>query len=380
MNRNKIPKNRIRKLRTLALGTKSYEFQYLTNDFHKDLIDLCSNDYFGLSRDPEIIEAAHQITLKEGLGSGSSRFISGSRPIHKLLEFEIGRWLDQENVLLFPSGYQANIAAMQALSDRQTIVIADKLIHNSLLIGARASGSKLKRFLHNNLVDLEKKLCKYSKDKNPILVVVESIYSMEGTIAPLGKIVEICNKYDCKLLVDEAHAFGILGPKGKGLSFNFKDKITMISGTFGKAFGSGGAFLACNSKVGENLIQASDPFRYTTALSPSLAAGALKSLHKIQDNKNLRKDLLKISRKWKNEINKIQDVIIKGDAHILSLIIGEENKTMMLQKYLEDKGFLAIGIRPPTVPVGQSRIRITMRSSLNNEILTNFIDALRSYI
>ena len=379
MDKFQTPKNRIRKLRVLSLGDKPYEFKVSEDNINRTLIDLSSNDYFGLSRDKDVINAAHEATLIEGLGSGSSRFISGSRPIHKSLETNLGKWLNQDSVLLFPSGYQANIAAIQALTDKNSIIIADRLIHNSLLVGSKTSGAKLIRFIHNNLKDLEKKLSKYSIINNSILVVVESLYSMEGSIAPIEKITKLCKKYNCKLLVDEAHALGILGNRGKGLSYPFLDSISMVSGTFGKAFGSGGAFLSSNKKIGEILIQTSSPFRYTTAISPALAAGALKALHKIKDNKNLGTNLLKISKRWKNEIENIGKYEVIGDAHILSLIIGDEDKTMMMQEFLEKRGFLAIGIRPPTVPIGKSRIRITIRSSFNKNILKNFISALKDY-
>ena len=360
MKKVKIPKNRIRKLKTFSLGKKSFELLSL-NSQNKKLIDLCSNDYFGLSRDKDLIKAAYEISMLEGIGSGSSRFITGSRPIHKLLETELAKWLNQQKVLLFPSGFQANIAAIQALANRNSIVIADKLIHNSLLVGVKAAQAKLVRFSHNNLKDLEDKIIKSNPTKNSILVVVESLYSMEGSIAPLREITEICKKNSVQLLVDEAHAIGILGPEGRGLSFNCRSDITMITGTFGKAFGSGGAFIASNSEIGEYLIQTSGAFRYTTALAPSLAAGALKGLKKILENKEWGNDLLSSANVWKDEIIKNFSFPVQGDYHILSIIIGQEEKAIYLQKYLEENGFLAIAIRPPTVPVGQSRIRITIR-------------------
>jgi len=379
MHFKKIPANRIRKLRTFALGKEEYTFCDFNNGSAKELIDLCSNDYFGLSRDTEIINAAYDLTLKEGLGSGSSRFISGSRPIHDLLEKKLSIWLNQEKVLLFPSGFQANIAAIQTLADRNSIILADKLIHNSLIVGAQSSGSKLIRFLHNNLNDLEKKLSKFTLLKKTILVVVESLYSMEGSIAPIKEISRLCKRYNVKLLVDEAHSIGILGHEGKGLCNKFNKDVTMISGTLGKSFGSGGAFLACNKKVADKIIQTCSAFRYTTALAPSLAAGALKSLEIIKMNKTWGNDLLSFSNKWKDEISKLDKFLIKGDCQILSIIIGDEDQTMKIQRYLEELGFLAIGIRPPTVPSGQSRIRITIRRTLNNEILERFILALKNF-
>ena len=378
MNKINIPKNRIRKLKTFALGKKPYELQNL-NSYNKTLIDLCSNDYFGLSRDKDLIQASYEISLLQGLGSGSSRFITGSRPIHKLLESQLAEWLNQEKVLLFPSGFQANIAAIQALANRNSIVIADKFIHNSLLVGVKAAQSKLVRFAHNNLKDLEDKIRKFKTTQNSILIVVESLYSMEGSVAPLQEITKIGQKYNVELLVDEAHAIGILGPEGKGLSFNFSDYITLITGTFGKAFGSGGAFIACNSKIGDHLIQTSGAFRYTTALSPALSAGALTALQKIKNNKEWGADLLNAAQKWKAEILKNFSYSVRGESHILSIIIGQEEKAMHLQRYLEEHGFLAVAIRPPTVPVGESRIRITIRKNLDLNIMKKFISVLKNF-
>ena len=380
MNKVKIPKNRLRKLKTFTLGQEPYELQSSNPEkVNNNLIDLCSNDYFGLSRDNDVINASYKISLSEGLGSGSSRFITGSRPIHKLLETQLAKWINREKVLLFPSGFQANIAAVQCLASRNSIVIADKFIHNSLLVGVKASGSKLVRFAHNNLKDLEKKILKFHSTQKSILVIVESLYSMEGSIAPLKEIAGICKKYNVELLVDEAHALGILGPEGKGLSFNLCDEITMITGTFGKSFGSGGAFIACNAKIGEYLIQTCGAFRYTTALSPALAAGALKSLQKIKNNKEWGINLLIASKKWKEEILRNFSYPVKGESQILSIIVGQEEKTMLLQKHLEKNGFLAIAIRPPTVPVNESRIRLTIRRDLNLDILKKFTYVLRSF-
>ena len=180
-------------------------------------------------------------------------------------------------------------------------------------------------------------------------------------------------------MVDEAHAIGILGPEGKGLSFNYRNDVTMITGTFGKAFGSGGAFIATNSEIGEHIIQTSGAFRYTTALAPSLAAGALKGLKKILENKGWGNDLLSSAKIWKDEITQNFNFPVQGDCHILSIIIGQEEKAIFLQKYLEKNGFLAIAIRPPTVPVGQSRIRITIRRDLDFSILNNLITVLKEF-
>ena len=378
MDKLKIPKNQIRKLRTFSLGDKLSEFKD-SNLQNGTFIDLCSNDYFGLSRDKEVIKKGYEVSLVEGLGAGSSRFITGTRPIHETLEKELAKWINKDKVFLFPSGFQANIAAMQVLADRESIVIADKLIHNSLLTGVKASGAKLVRFLHNNFLDLEKKISKYSLYDCHIVVVIESLYSMEGSIAPIDEITNICKQYKVKLFVDEAHAIGILGPYGKGLTNKISKNVSMISGTFGKSFGSGGAFLACDEDIGNYIIQKSGAFRYTTALSPSLAAGAFKSLEIIKSNPQWGNELLNLSKIWKKRMNEICKFKVTGDCHILSINIGDEDRALKMQKYLEINGFLAIAIRPPTVPKGKSLIRITIRKTLNIDVLEKFISVLENF-
>ena len=217
-----IPNSRIRKLRTWIPGERSSELIGIDENKNQiTLIDLASNDYLDLARHPLLIEAARQTLETDGVGSGGSRFITGSRNIHQKLERKLAKWLDREIVLLYPSGFQANLAAVLALTDRHTPVICDRLIHHSLLVGVKASGAKLMRFKHNDLFDLER-LLKKSRQSNPQkkpLVITESLFSMEGTTAPIKEISKLCIKYDSKLLIDEAHACGVMGPEGRGESF-----------------------------------------------------------------------------------------------------------------------------------------------------------------
>tara|TARA_Y100001970_G_scaffold294225_1_gene448794 strand:- start:8377 stop:9531 length:1155 start_codon:yes stop_codon:yes gene_type:complete len=374
----KIPEVRIRKLNTISPDNSSNYFRLDDSNGNNPLVDLCSNDYLGLSRDKGIQNLAIKTMREEGLGSGASRFISGSRPIHKKLEKNLGEWLDRETVLLFPSGYQANIAAVNALANRNTIVIADKLIHHSLLVGIRTSGAKLVRYSHNNLKILEKLLEKHciKSSLKEIVVITESLFSMEGSISPIKEIAFLCNHFGAKLIVDEAHSLGILGEEGKGLSFKIRSGISIISGTFGKAFGGGGAFLACDEITGEHLIQNSGEFRYTTALAPPLAGGALESLRKIQNNHHWGEELLNLSKVWKTKLEKYTNFCYRGDAQILSLITYQELEAIRLQKKLQENGILCIAIRPPTVPQGESRLRITLRRNLSEEILIKLIRIL----
>ena len=371
----KIPFNRKRKIRTWQHSNEAALLDGINASYNKiSLIDLASNDYLGLNTDPRIIDAANLAMNSNGVGSGGSHLVTGSRPIHKELESALSKWLGREHVLLFPSGFQANLAAVIALANRKTLVIADKLIHYSLLVGIKASGAKLKRFAHNDLNELEKAL-KLSEHENT-LVITESLFSMEGTNPELKPIATLCKKFGASLFVDEAHALGIMGPEGRGLCYELSDSIKMISGTFGKAFGGGGAFLATNKVFGEHLIQTSGPFRYTTALAPPLAAAALEALKIIQENPFWGKELIKKANNWREKIASKGWGYAPGNGPILSIIIGTDEESLYYQNKLEKNGLLGVAIRPPTVPEGTSRLRIVVRRDLPNESLEKLIFCL----
>jgi len=364
---SEIPHARTRKLRTWVPGKSSSELIGLDENKNQiRLIDLASNDYLDLARHPLLIEAARKTLEIDGVGSGGSRFITGSRKIHQQLERQLAEWLNRDTVLLYPSGFQANLAAVLALADRHTPVICDRLIHHSLLIGVKASGAKLFRYKHNNLSELETILRK-TKQSNPQkrpLVITESLFSMEGTTSPIKEISKLCIEYDAKLLIDEAHAFGVMGSEGRGESFGITEPISIISGTFGKAFGSGGAFLATDKITGEDLIQNCGAFRYTTALAPPLCASTLAALNLIKSNPNWGKKLQKESIEIRDKLSQIGWQRPLGKGPIISLILGSDELAMGLQKELEAKGLLTVAIRPPTVPEGKSRLRLIIRRNI----------------
>jgi 8-amino-7-oxononanoate synthase len=376
-----IPNSRIRKIRTWVPGKRSSELIGVDENQNQiTLIDLASNDYLDLARHPLLIKAARQTLETDGVGSGGSRFITGSRNIHHKLETKIAKWLDREVVLLYPSGFQANIAAVLALTDRHTPVICDRLIHHSLLVGIKASGAKLIRFKHNNLSELEtllKKSRQSSPQKQP-LVITESLFSMEGTTAPIKEIAKLCIKYDSKLLIDEAHALGVMGPGGKGESFGLKEPISMISGTFGKAFGSGGAFLATDKITGENLIQNCGAFRYTTALAPPLCASALAALNLIERNPSWGSKLKEKSIDLRGRLSQIGWQRPAGGGPIISIILGSDELAMDYQKRLEGQGLLTVAIRPPTVPEGKSRLRLVIRRNTPVQAFERLIEVLKN--
>ena len=374
-----IPPNRIRRIRIWIPSNNAAELtEFKTLKQSISLLDFASNDYLGLSTHPNLINAAKEIMSSEGVGAGASRLVTGSRPIHKELEESLGDWLGRERVLLFPSGFQANLAAVITLADRNTRIFADKFIHHSLLLGVKASGAKLTRYAHNDLSDLEKKLNLY-RNKEPnrkTLVITESLFSMEGTSPALEKLAKLCEHFDTQLIVDEAHALGVMGPEGKGLSYGLSYPITIISGTFGKAFGSGGAFLATNKKIGEHIIQTSGAFRYTTALAPPLSAAALAALKLIKANPCWGIELQKQAMDWRCKFKERNWHLSSSNSPIIPLIIGSDEEALKQQQKLESQGILTVAIRPPTVPEGKSRLRLVIRRNLPENALRKFLLAL----
>ncbi|MGA0021665.1 MAG: aminotransferase class I/II-fold pyridoxal phosphate-dependent enzyme [Vulcanococcus sp.] len=343
----------------------------------RPLLDLASNDYLGLASHPDLLEAAGLAMQREGVGSGASRLVSGGRGVHDQLEARLAEWLQRERVLLFPSGFQANLAAVQALADRHTLVLADRLIHHSLLVGIRASGARLQRFAHNQLTDLEQRLAKARRDQpnRRLLVISESLFSMEGTSPDLEGLSARCKRFDAALLLDEAHALGVLGPGGCGLGHGLGG-VSLISGTFGKAFGSGGAFLAGDGLVGEWLLQHSGPYRYTTALAPPLAAAALAALTNIQQHPERASQLVDRAERWRNRLEQAGWPRPPGYGPILPLLVGDDRRALSLQQQLEQAGLLSVAIRPPTVPEGTARLRLVLRHDLPRGSLDLLLRAL----
>ena len=367
-----LPAARRRRLRSLApAGQAAFAGE------ERPLLDLASNDYLGLSRDPALQRAASAAIETVGVGAGASRLISGTRPIHAELEQALGDWLGRERVLLYPSGFQANIAAVQALADRHTWVLADRLIHHSLLVGIQASGAKLRRFQHNDLADLKALLVRARRDapQRRLLVLSESLFSMEGSSPDVAAMAALCANHGAALLLDEAHSLGILGDGGRGLGYGIGE-ISLISGTFGKAFGSGGAFLAGNATVGDWLLQHSGPFRYSTALAPPLVAAAAAGLRAIQEREPERRALLERAERWRNALEAAGWPRPGGRGPILPLMVGDDQRALTLQAQLEQAGLLSVAIRPPTVPDGTARLRLVLRHDCPAGTLSRLIQAL----
>jgi 8-amino-7-oxononanoate synthase len=374
-----IPAQRRRGLRSFAPAATAATLEQPTaNGSSTPLLDLASNNYLGLSRHPKVVAAAQAAAASQGLGAGASRLVSGSRPVHGELEAALAAWLGREQVLLFPSGFQANLAAVGALADRHSLVLADRLIHHSLLTGVRASGARLQRFAHNDLAQLDSQLqaARRRAPEQRLLVLSESLFSMQGTSVDVTVLTALCAQHGAALLLDEAHALGVLGPGGRGLGHN-QPEIALISGTFGKAFGGGGAFLAGDALVGDWLLQSSGAFRYTTALAPPLAAGALAALALIQAEPR-GEALLQRAARWRAGLEAAGWPRPPGSGPILPLLVGDDRHALELQQRLEAAGLLSVAIRPPTVPEGTARLRLVLRHDLPAGTLARLLTALGS--
>ncbi len=371
-----LPATRRRALRPLE-PTTTATLQPTPPSDTPPLLDLASNDYLGLSRHPAVLAAAAAELATSGLGAGASRLVTGTRPVHQQLEEALAAWLGRERVLLFPSGFQANLAAVSALADRHTLVLADRLIHHSLLVGVRASGARQQRFAHNDPADLERRLLASRRERpdGRLLVLCESLYSMEGTSAPVAALAALCERHDAPLLVDEAHALGVLGSGGRGLAHGI-GSVALVSGTFGKAFGSGGAFLATDALVGDWLLQSSGAFRYTTALAPPLAAGALAALRHLQATPSAGLALAERAARWRDALEAAGWPRPPGEGPILPLLLGADADALAAQQRLEAAGLLTVAIRPPTVPEDTARLRLVLRQDLPTGSLERLLAAL----
>ncbi len=378
-----LPSERRRRLRAyLPAGggaVRPQGFPPAAPSLEPSLLDLASNDYLGFSRHPAVVEAAAAELAASGLGAGASRLVSGSRPIHGQLERHLAEWLGRDQVLLFPSGFQANLAALVALADRHTLVLADRHCHHSLLLGVRASGARLQRFAPNDLADLERRLERaHQAPAGPprrLVVVSETLFSMDGTSPNVAAMEALCRRYQALLLLDEAHALGVLGPGGRGLAWGLAG-VTLVSGTLGKAFGSGGAFLAADGVLGEWLLQHCGAFRYTTALAPALAAGAQAALGLLIAQPQMAAELLELAGRWRDGLEVSGWPRPAGHGPILPVLVGGDGAALDLQRRLETAGLLGVAIRPPTVPEGSSRLRLVVRLGLPPHTLPQLLEAL----
>jgi len=329
---------------------------------------LCSNNYLGLANDPRLKEEALRAIEKWGCGSGGSRSISGSLAIHRLLEEKLAQFHRCEAALLFNSGYSANLSLLTSLMEEGDAIFSDALNHASIVDGCRLSKASVKIYRHLDMKHLES-LLRETVEKRRKLIVTDGIFSMDGDLAPLPEIVHLAKQYEAFTMVDEAHAIGVLGPNGRGATehFQLSQEVDIRMGTFGKALGCFGAYVAGRRSLIEFLINRGRVFLYTTAIPPSVSASVMAGLDIVEQEPERRERLWKNVQTLREGLNHLGFDTLKSEAHMLPVLIGEPEETMEMDRRLLEKRVFVQGIRPPTVPEGQCRLRVTVMATHTRE-------------
>ncbi|MEM7698470.1 MAG: 8-amino-7-oxononanoate synthase [Verrucomicrobiota bacterium] len=349
----------------------------ITNERGERLANFSSNDYLGLSQHPALIEASAAAVREFGVGAGASRLVCGSLAPHHQLEAALAEFKRTEAALTFSSGFAVATGVIPAVCGKDDVVILDKLAHACLIDGARLSGAKMRVFPHNDLDRLERHL-KWARQKfsaeTTILIVTESIFSMDGDRAPLREIFELKDRFGASLLLDEAHAFGLLGPRGRGLAAecDIDSRVELQMGTFSKAAGVSGGYLCASKPVIDLLINRARSFIYSTAPPPAIAATLSKSLELVDSEEGDKlRDKLHSNR---------QLLEIPGISPIAPLVIGENEPTLAASNDLRASGFLVPAIRYPTVPRGTARLRVTVSAAHEAQAIENLNHALANCV
>lgn len=336
----------------------------------REFICMASNDYLGLASHPALTRAAVEATERYGTGSGASRLLSGSQPLHQALEDDLARFLGCEGALVFNTGHGANAGALAALCDRDDLIMSDALNHASIVDGCRLSRAEVRIYKHNDMNALED-ILKVSGKYRRRWIVSDGVFSMDGDMAPLPEIVALAEKYGASIYVDEAHATGVLGPRGRGSAahFGLEERITVRMGTLGKAVGSFGAFVAGDRHIIDYLINRARSFIYSTSLPPSVLAASRASVALIQDarGESLRNRLRENVASLAEELEQSGGYRGDGATPILPVVIGSVKRTMAVADALFREGVFAPAIRPPTVPAGSARIRLSVMATHRGE-------------
>lgn len=345
----------------------------------KKYLNFCSNDYLGLANHPAIISAFKRAADEFGVGSGASHLVCGHTKLHHELEEKLAEFTGRERALLFSTGYMVNIGVITALLDKNDFIFEDKLNHASLLDAGLLSGARFQRFLHNDIDNLRGRLERTETGRK--LICVDGVFSMDGDLAPLPELAALAQQHDAWLMVDDAHGFGVLGENGAGCAeyFNLdQNQLPILMGTLGKACGSFGAFVAGSETLIETLIQFARTYIYTTALPPAVAAATLQSLIIIREENWRREHLQKLIARFRSGADQLDLPLMNSVGAIQPLLIGDTARALEISEKLAARGFWISAIRPPTVPVGTARLRITLSAAHSEAQVDQLLDALAS--
>lgn len=345
----------------------------------QDRLTFCSNDYLGLANDPRLAKAMHRGIDRWGVGAGAAHLINGHFTPHQQLEAELADWLAVEAVQLFSTGYMANLGVVGALMGRGDTVVADRLNHASLVDAVQLSGARLSRYRHNDLDDLERRLRDARGER---MILTDGVFSMDGDCAPLAELVELAERFDAWLVVDEAHAFGVLGEKGCG-SFEVAgitpgERVLRV-GTLGKAFGTAGAFVAGAAEPLAVLLQRARTYLFTTAQPPAVAEASREALVIVRDESSRRRHLQALVSRFRDGVADMGELaLMPSSTPIQPLLVGDSARAMAMADSLLEQGMVVPAIRPPTVPRGGARLRITFSAAHGWDDLQKLLSALRT--
>ena len=343
----------------------------------KTYVNFSGNDYLGLRFHSELINASQEWAGKYGAGSGASRLVTGSFDLYDTVERKIAKWKNHEACLIMNSGFQCNASVLPSLFDKKTLgaeplIFADKLIHASMHQGCKTAGVKQIRFHHNDATHLSTLMTQYKDDPRPKFILTESVFSMDGDIAPLDTLYKLRDQHNAFLIVDEAHACGVLGDNGKGLA----DKADLAIGTCGKALGSFGAYVACKQSIKDYLINHCGGLIYSTALPPSTIGAINTAIDLMPSLGNAREHVLTLAENFRTELTNMGFDCGQSQTQIVPLILGDADKTIQMASTLKENGLWASAIRPPTVPQGSSRIRFAFSAAHRQEDVTQLLNII----
>jgi 8-amino-7-oxononanoate synthase len=352
------------------------------------LINFCSNDYLALASHPDVVRAFVTAAEKYGVGSGASHLVTGHGAEHAALEDELAAFTGREKALVFSTGYMANMGVISALADQTATIVADKLNHASLIDGSRLTRAHSLRYRHGDPDHAQELLAALDESIDTRLLVTDGVFSMDGDVAPLPELARAAKRAGAWLIVDDAHGLGVLGPTGRGTCEHFglsSSEVPVLVGTFGKAFGTFGAFVAGDADVVEFLLQKSRMYIYTTALPPAVAAATRAALRVSERESWRREKALALAQRFRSglgdsgvgELRELHPGTAVGPGStIVPVIVGDAARALAISKALENKGLLVTAIRPPTVPAGTARLRVTLSAAHEEHQVDALVDAL----
>ena len=344
----------------------------------KKVILLSSNNYLGLTSHPEVIKAQAQALEEFGAGACASRLVSGNMSLHEELEERIATFKGTEGAILFSTGYMANVGTISAVSGEKDLIVCDKLNHASIIDGARLSGATLRTYPHKNIERL-KDILKKSTSYRRKIIITDGIFSMDGDIAPLPQLIELAERFDAILMLDDAHATGVLGKTGRGTCehYGVKKGVHIHMGTLSKAIGNLGGFIAGSRPLLDYIRNKARSFIYSTALPPAILGGSIKAIDIVEKDSGLRDRLWANVRKFRSALQELDFNIMGSETQIVPIYIKDAPVTMKTAEFLFKNGIFAPGIRPPTVPKAKCRIRTSLMATHTEEHIDNVVGVFR---